>query len=110
MFPKNQRITEKEEFNRIFEKGTALHCDLLMIKILKNDLGIRRFAVIVSKKISNKAVERNRIKRQIREILRTNQERFPDSSDVVVYPKPQIKEREYQEIEERMLKIVENKR
>ena len=92
-------MTEKEDFDRIFKEGAARHCDVLMIKILKNDLGIRRFAVIVSKKISAKAVERNEAKRKVREVLRLNQDMFPGSSDIVAYTKPQIKGKSIQDIE-----------
>lgn len=43
-----------------------------------------RLGVTVTKKVSPSAVQRNRVKRVVREVFRKNRSIFPDSCDVVV--------------------------
>ncbi|MBW2463910.1 MAG: ribonuclease P protein component [Deltaproteobacteria bacterium] len=43
-----------------------------------------RLGVTVTKKVSPSAVQRNRVKRVVREVFRQNREIFPESCDVVV--------------------------
>ena len=70
MLPKKNRLTKKNDFDRVFKKGISVFDYILGIKILKNNLPDSRFGIIVSNKISKKANERNKIKRQIRECLK----------------------------------------
>lgn len=88
MFPKNQRVTKKSDFDLIFKKGKSFHSPFLTIKILDVGLGKQRFAVLVSKKVSNKAVDRNTVKRTLREVIKKNIKLFPAQSDVVIYAQP----------------------
>jgi len=105
MFPKNQRITKEKEFNNVFRFGRSYYTNFLDLRILKNDLNINRFGFVVSKKISNKAVIRNKIKRHLRAILKKHQEKFPASVDVVIYTKPSINRVSFLKIEEAILNI-----
>ena len=52
------------EFKEVFNFGKTLKNDLFLIKTKQNNLPYSRFAVVVSKKISKKAVERKYIKRR----------------------------------------------
>lgn len=49
-----------------------------------------RLGLIVGRKCGN-AVERNRLKRLIREAFRLEQRRFPDGLDVLVAPRPGLR-------------------
>lgn len=70
MFGRKNRIQKNKEIESIFKKGKSFKQGNLLLKTKKNDLGINRFAFIVSKKVSKKASERNRIKRKLREIIK----------------------------------------
>ncbi len=48
--------------------------------------GRTRLGIVASKKFGN-SVQRNRLKRLIREVYRRNRKLFPESSDLVVIPK-----------------------
>ena len=52
------------EFKEVFNFGKTIKTPLFLIKTKQNNLPYSRFAVVVSKKISKKAVERNYIKRR----------------------------------------------
>ena len=70
MLLKGNRLKNKKDFERIFKQGKGFKQDFLFLKIIENNLEKTRFGFIVSKKISKKAVTRNKIKRQLREIIR----------------------------------------
>lgn len=86
----------KKEFGIVFKKGKTKAGKLVFLKILKNNLNNNRFGIIVGKKISKKAVVRNKIKRRLREIIR--QANVKLGFDIVIITKPEIINKNYQEI------------
>ncbi|MFC1645401.1 ribonuclease P protein component [Patescibacteria group bacterium] len=108
MFPRKKRITDKNDFNMIFKKGRAFHSDLFFIKTLKNELGHNRYGFVVSKKVSNKAVVRNKIKRRLREVARLSQNKPEGNLDIIIYAKPSIKNADFAKIREDFEKIINN--
>ena len=102
MFAKKYRISKDSDFNKIFRNGKSFYGDFFMVKVLKNDLEFNRFAVVVSKKVSLKAVVRNKIKRKLREVLKKNVDLFPENCDVIVYANKSILNKSFDEIEEKM--------
>jgi len=107
MLPKKYRLTNKKDFEKVFKFGRGRHAEILGIKFAKNNLGNSRFGFIVSKKVFSKATGRNKIKRQIREIIRLNLSRVKSSLDIVIICHPGIMEKNYQEIEKEILEIIE---
>lgn len=107
MFAKKYRVTKKEDFDRIFRNGKGFYCDFFMVKVLVNDLGFNRFAVVVSKKVSLKAVVRNGVKRKLREVLRGNVGILSEGCDVIVYVNRSVLGRGFGEIEERLRECFE---
>ncbi len=70
MLKKENRLTKKKDFESLFEKGKGIKQDSLYLKYKKNNLKKSRVSIIVGKNYSKKAVERNKIKRRIREIIK----------------------------------------
>lgn len=54
----------------LYKKGIVVRTDFLSMKYVKSRSNDYRLAVVVSKKVSKKAVVRNRIRRRIYEIIR----------------------------------------
>jgi ribonuclease P protein component len=63
------RLRANADFQRLRREGRALHHPLLVMSILGNELEHSRFGFAVGRKIGE-AVERNRIKRRVREAVR----------------------------------------
>lgn len=72
MIPRAYRLSNHQEIRRVFRLGNKAYGSLFSFIYLPNSLEKSRFAVVVSKKTAPRAVDRNRIKRLVRETLRSN--------------------------------------
>ncbi|WP_093288828.1 ribonuclease P protein component [Solimonas aquatica] len=81
------RLLKPAEFKAAFAQGRRLHESGLTLVVVANELGHPRLGMAVPKKAVALAVERNRIKRQIRESFRIRQTELP-AADFVVLVKP----------------------
>ena len=82
--PKNMRLKGHRTFNYIHKNSTTYHGKLMIFKVAKSNPEILlshkfrntsdklRVAIAVSKKVSKKAVERNKLRRVLQEWLLTN--------------------------------------
>lgn len=86
------RLRKKQEFENVFKKGKSFFCENISLRIVNNDLKSSRIGIVVSGKFSKKAVERNRIKRQLREVLRKILPMLKAGEDIVVTPLKKKKE------------------
>ena len=81
-YPRKEKLKQKREIDLLFEKGRWLSQGNLRIISLdlekkpQEDFSLtnQKFGVSVSKKYFKKAVDRNRIKRLLREVYRLNKE------------------------------------
>lgn len=64
------RISGQKRHSQIHREGSSAVNRLLVIRYLPNGLGHSRFAFVVSKRIGN-AVVRNKVKRRLREAVRS---------------------------------------
>jgi ribonuclease P protein component len=85
-FGKKDRLLRRVEFVRVQKRGRKLETRSLLILVHPGRKGATRLGIAVSKKYGG-SVERNRVKRVIREVFRRNRSRFPKAADVVVVPK-----------------------
>ncbi len=82
--PKNMRLKGHRTFNYIYKNSTTYHGKLMTFKVVRsnpeillshkitNNSNKLRIAIAVSKKVSKKAVERNKLRRILQEWLQTN--------------------------------------
>ncbi|MFH1714243.1 MAG: ribonuclease P protein component [Candidatus Nealsonbacteria bacterium] len=103
MLPQINRLRKKKEIDDVFKKGKSQKKDFLVFKIANNNLKDWRFSIIVSKKVSKKAVVRNKIRRRlsgmIAEKLKNKKTEKP-AKDVLIIVLPQIKDKGTNEIRE----------
>lgn len=76
MFKKHFRL-KTSEFKEVFDYGKTVKTPLCLIKMKQNKLKYSRFAVVVSKKISKRAVERNHLKRRFMSAVKEVKSNFP---------------------------------
>jgi ribonuclease P protein component len=69
----------------VYKNGRAIRSHLITIKVVGNPHRQHsRFAVVVSKKVHKGAVGRNRIRRRVYEVIRSELPRFKSPHDVAV--------------------------
>lgn len=67
---KGERLRKDSQFANVHAKGQTWACESVVLKAVPNGLGWNRYGFVTSKRLGN-AVERNRIKRRLREIVRS---------------------------------------
>lgn len=72
MLPKQLKIEKRYRIEYVIKKGRRIHSRLLQMRFLPNRETATRFSVVVSKKISAKAVIRNKLRRRLHEAIRKN--------------------------------------
>lgn len=105
MLPLKNRLKKAKDFLVINRKGRSFFSSYFRLKYLENELGLSRFAFIVSNKISKKATVRNQIKRQLREIVRLNQPRIKSGYDVIISVSNVVLGKKYQDLEKNLLAL-----
>ncbi len=85
------RLKKQKDFEKVFKDGVGFKQGSLYLKIGKNGLQSTRFGFVVSKKFSKKAVDRNRVKRILREVIKSNLSNIKSGLDVVVVVNPGTK-------------------
>ena len=98
------RLKNRVDFLKIQSKGQKWVSHGLIVQILENDLGIKRVGFTVSKKVSNSAVKRNRIKRRLRSVAA---EILPgqakDSCDYILVGRTETTLRPYEQLKNEVL-------
>lgn len=105
MLPKQNRLTEKKDFERIFKEGKGFKEDFLILKFVPNNLNRNRFGIIVSPKISKKATLRNKIKKQLRELIKSRLSKLIEGKDIILIALPGLETKDFWEMEEIVNKI-----
>ncbi len=83
---KEERIRRRADFLRISKEGVKYQTEHFRVFICPNRQSLRRLGITVGKRVGA-AVERNRLKRLIREFFRLNKEALLSSSDFVITAK-----------------------
>jgi len=95
-------LKKNHEFKRLYNKGksAASHCAVVYCR--RNGAGGNRLGVTVSTKIGG-AVQRNRVRRRLKEIYRLNEEKLSAGYDIVVVARMKSRFASYSELESSVL-------
>jgi ribonuclease P protein component len=91
---KEERLRREADFEIIAQEGVKRHTKNFLIIARKNDQGFCRVGAVASKKVG-KAVERNRVKRLVREFFRRNKNNLSPSTDYVIVGKKGAQDLQY---------------
>jgi len=87
MLSREKRLVRGRDFDRVYQKGKRVHAKHFNLSFAPNNIALTRIGIVVGKKFSKKATERNRIKRVFREVAKENYGIFPRGFDFVIFVK-----------------------
>ena len=98
--PKVHRLHKRQDYRAVYEQGIRRYSPYLTLVALLERGAITTcptmFGISISKKVSKKAVVRNRIKRQIKGAIRANLQAIAPGWKVVIVVKPKAIECKYE--------------
>ena len=90
-FPLNHRLAHSYEFDAVLDKNEArISSSSLLLLAKQNNQGFNRLGMIVSKKSIPGSVQRNKVKRRIRETFRKISLEHEFGWDIVLMTRPKI--------------------
>jgi len=84
-----ERIRKKKDFLLVYKDGKRHRSKAFNLIYLPNNLSFSRLAIVVSRKVGN-SVERNKIKRNMRNLFRQNKKLLNVHVDMIIIPNNKI--------------------
>jgi ribonuclease P protein component len=103
-FPKSARLLKRGEFRRVYDEGQRRSGPLCAVFFRPNGLTATRLGITVPVRVG-KAVERNRLKRRLREVFRLNRARLAPGWDIVLNPREGVTRVAFQKLEKELLRL-----
>ena len=88
-FPREARLVRRGEFDAVYRAGKRRSSSHFTVFFRANALPQSRFGVSIKKALGG-AVVRNRIRRRLREIVRSHRGEIPAGWDIVIHPKSAV--------------------
>ena len=103
-FPKTSRLLRRSEFRRVYDEGQRRSASLCTVFFRPNGLPHSRLGITTPARVGN-AVLRNRLRRRIREVYRTNQEKLAGGWDIVVNPREAVGKVSFTALQRELLRV-----
>ena len=100
--PSKHRLKGRSDFQTVYKKGIRRSSRYFILRAFPTSTNSAiktidtKIGISISRKVSKKAVERNRIKRQIRAVFRSLLPRISSPWLIVIVVKPEAKECKYE--------------
>jgi ribonuclease P protein component len=104
-YPLKKYRLRGKEFEEVLKKGNGFRVGGLVLKKFLKKEG-KKFGFLISKKVLKKAVQRNRLKRKLREILREKVEKIKEGVRIVFIALPGLEKKDFKELKEIVEKLL----
>ena len=105
MLPSINRLKKRKEFAYIYKNGKRFNSKNLSLVLINSKLNVTRVGFSVSNKVG-KAVQRNKIKRQLRSIVREQLNNLRIHQNFVLIAHPTIVECDFSKMEAEVLSLL----
>jgi ribonuclease P protein component len=105
-YPKSVRLLKPAEFRNVYDNGQVYTCRLYKAFSWQSGLCREARFGFTCPRALGKAVDRNRIKRRLRECVRLRRERFPEGLDIVFNPRRALLDADWVEVEQQVEKYL----
>jgi ribonuclease P protein component len=99
----SQALTKRAQYALVYQKGRTWVDSLMVMKASPNGLSLSRYGFAVTKKVG-KAVQRNRLKRLLREIVRLQP--LKSGWDIVFIVRREAVTADYHQMERGVIKLL----
>jgi ribonuclease P protein component len=99
MLQKINRLKKEKDFRKVLRSKNSQKEDFLLLKWVQNSSARSRIGISVSKKISKKATQRNKIKRQLAALSRLNLPKIKIGLDIFLTALPGLETKNFSEID-----------
>jgi len=103
----SQKLKKNEEFRYVFSAGSRKSGSYVILYMLPVKQDSNRVGFIVKKKIGN-AVQRNRIKRILKEIWRNRCNLLISGYDIIIMARKKIIQASFTEVETELEKLIQS--
>lgn len=103
-FQQSKRLRKTDDISSVFSFKCQVYGEYLRVLVKPNQLGHPRLAVIVGKKTVAQATSRNYIKRTLREMFRTHQDRLGEW-DIVILVRKSFHRGMFSDVEQDFLRL-----
>lgn len=103
---KYEVVKKNDDFNDIINTGKCLKSHFFNIYYKDGDFNYPRFGIAVSKKYGN-AVERNKVKRQIRSLIDHNKNLFSNGKNYIIMVRKGVKGITYSKMEQDFVHLLQ---
>lgn len=97
-YRKSERLLKRADFLRVQHQGLRYTTPRFVVLSLPSPTGHRRFGITASTKVGN-AIQRNRVKRRLRDIYRRNRGSWPAGIDIVIIARHAAADARFDELE-----------
>jgi len=105
---KKQRMIKASLFREAFAQRKSFVGRFMVLWLRKGEGASLRLGVVTSKKVSNRAVDRNRARRVLRDIFRRHRAEFSGEVDVVIIGRRNILSAPYADVQAELLRLARN--
>lgn len=88
-FPRSARLLKHADFDRVYKQGRRHFSSHITVFYLRQAEGSARVGFTVGRVLGG-AVDRNRIKRRLRDAVRQRRSLLPEAVDIVINPKKSV--------------------
>ena len=106
-FPKSARLTGAGEFHRVKSEGISCHGRFMVLSVLKNSPSSETKAGLITSRRIGGAVERNRVRRRLREIVRKARPELQPGLWLVLIARRQAVEATFQSLQREWLQLAQ---
>lgn len=103
-FKRQAKLLKTDEFSSVFNFRRRISGRYLVLHYRYNDLDYARLGLVVGKKVARRSVDRNYMKRLLRELFRLNQHQL-SGLDLVVRPQMLFSHVQYAEIAQEFMEL-----
>ena len=100
-----EMVKKHSDFDDIIHTGNLLKNNAYIIYNKVNDLNYTRFGIAVGNKIGDAHI-RNRVKRQVREIINSNKKLFKNNMDYIIIVKKSVLEMDFETMNKLMNSLI----